>query len=141
MSLLKRSDIKEKDDYKFEDVHVPEWGGDVRVKGLMGHERDAYEQSIMSMTRSGRLLPHLTNARAKLVVAAAIDEEGKPLFTNNDIKWLSKKSALALSRCSDTAQKLAGLTNEDLEELLGNSEADQNEDSTSASLSLAGEQT
>lgn len=129
--LLGRDDILNADDFKYEDVEVPEWGGTVRVKALTGTERDAYEESIMRRQKDGQYIPNLANARAKLVVAAMVDEEGKNLFTLNDVLKLGTKSSVALQRVFSKAQELAGLSADDLDELVGNSDTVQSEGSTS----------
>lgn len=48
-----------------------------------------------------------------------------------DVKALGRKSALALNRVFEVAQRINGLTEEDMEELAGNLENGQSEDSTS----------
>lgn len=128
--VLSKSDIQKADDHKVEPVEVPEWGGTVLVRTLNGTERDQYEQSIMA-TRKGRVVPNLANARAKLCVLACVDEAGEPLFTPTDVKWLATKSAQALERVFEAARRLAGLSSDDMEELLGNSESDPSDGSTS----------
>lgn len=131
--LLNRQEILDVEDFQYEDVPVPEWHGVVRVKGLTGTERDDYEGSVMQMTKKGRPKVDLANARAKLVQRAVIDEEGNLVFTDNDVARLGKKSALALSRVYEKAAELSGLSDDDLEELVGNSNAVQNDSSTSDS--------
>lgn len=127
MTILNKEQILSADDAKRDSVEVPEWGGEVLVKGLSGKERDDYEASIMQQDKKGNLSMRLANARAKLVVAAAISEDGSRLFSNEDVAALGAKSAKALSRVYNTAAELSGLKDEDLEELVGNSEADQGE--------------
>ncbi len=129
MALLTRDQILKAQDLPSEDVPVPEWGGTVRVRALTGAERDAFEQSIVEQRgRSTRM--NLQNLRAKLVALTVVDEEGNRIFSDSDAKLLGKKSALALNRVFEVAQKLSGLTSEDVEELTKNSESDQSEDST-----------
>ena len=59
----------------------------------------------------------MRDLRAKLCSQTICDEDGKKLFTPADVKELSEKSALALQRVFEVAQRLSGLTEEDLEEL------------------------
>lgn len=118
-------------DIKFAVVPVPEWGGKVRVKGLSGSERDAYEQSIMILRKGGNYVPNLENARAKLVVRCVVDKDGKKLFSEANIVALGAKNAAALQRVFQKARELSGLTEDDMEELVGNSETDPSEGSTS----------
>jgi hypothetical protein len=58
-----------------------------------------------------------------------VDEEGNRLFSDADVKLLGQKSAAALDKLFEVAQKLSGLKDEDVEELAKNSEDDLSEDS------------
>ena len=128
--LLSREQILGAVDLSFEDVAVPEWGGTVRVGMLMGAERDAFEQGLV--TRQGKKVQmHLENVRARLVALCVVDGEGQRVFKEEDVKALGRKSALALNRVFEVAQRINGLTEKDMEELAGNSASGQSEDSTS----------
>jgi len=129
MALLTKDAILQAQDLPTESVHVPEWSGDVLVRALTGAERDAFEQSIVEQKGKSTKM-NLQNMRAKLVALTVVDEGGNRLFTDADAKLLGKKSALALNRVFEVAQKLSGLTPEDVEELAKNSEGDQSGDST-----------
>lgn len=131
MSLLGRDDIIGADDRPTEDVPVPEWGGTVRVRALSGTERDAYESSMVSQ-RGNKVEANLTNARAKLVAASLVDEEGNLLFGQADIEALGRKSGAALDRVWDAARRLSGLKDSDVEELTEAFEPAPAESSTSA---------
>lgn len=136
LKVLSRADILNAEDTRIEDVPVPEWGGVVRVRGLKGVERDAYEASIMTHNdETGQFIPTLENARAKLVVRSAVDADGKPLFKENDLFDLGNKSAAALQRVWAKARELSGLSEEDVKKLVKNSKAAQSEDSSSDSPS------
>lgn len=123
--FLGRADVLNSNDAQAEDVYVPEWGGWLKIKGLNGTERDEYEAEIVTMNRKGGMEYRPENARAKLVSITAIDEKGQLLFTERDVFDLGKKSASALQRAFKLAQKLAGLSDEEMEELLGNSKTAQ----------------
>jgi primosomal protein N'' len=131
MALLTRDAILQAQDLPTEQVHVPEWGGDVLVRALTGAERDRFEQSIVEQRgKSTRM--NLQNIRAKLVALTVVDEQGNRIFKDEDVKWLGNKSAAALDRIFEVAQRLSGLRDEDVEELAKNSESDLSDDSTSA---------
>lgn len=124
MKYLSREDILGASDLQYEDVEVPEWGGTVRLRGLTGSERDEFEAGIVR--RRGRdVEANLQNIRAKLVSLAAVDEDGKRLFSEADVAALGRKSARALDRLFSVAQRLSGLTDNDVEELAKNSENGQ----------------
>jgi len=105
-------------------LDVPELGGTVYVRGISSGERDGYEQSVMQL-RGDKLVPKLSNARAKLIVLALSDEEGARLFSDADVTKLGEMPAKASQRIFDKARELAGLSEEDVSELEGNSGADQ----------------
>ena len=127
--LLTRDAILQADDLPTEDVEVPEWGGTVRVRGLTGAERDAFEASIVEQ-RGKKTHFNMVNLRARLVALSVVDEDGKRVFSDSDVKALGHKSAVALQRVFKAAQRLSGLTAEDVEELAKNLESDQSDDST-----------
>jgi hypothetical protein len=115
--LLSREEILGADDRKTEDVAVPEWGGSVRVRSMSGKERDAYEAGIVQMRGDGSRKVTLENVRARLVSLTVVGEDGERLFSESDIGKLGEKSAAALERVFDSARKLSGLSDEDVEEL------------------------
>jgi hypothetical protein len=132
MALLSKNEIFAADDRKTEDVSVPEWGGTVRLRGLNGTERDAYEASMEKQV-GGKSVRDVRNFRARLVALSAINEDGTALFEQNEVAALAKRSSAALSRLFDVACKLSGITDGDVEALEGNSEPAPSGPSTSAS--------
>lgn len=128
---LSRDDILKADDLETQELEVPEWGGTVLVRALSGKERDAYEASLVQF-RGNERLPQLANMRAKLVVRCIVDDQGQRLFTDQDANALGQKSAHALNRVFEVAAELSGLSEEDIEELAGNSDADPSGASTSS---------
>jgi len=119
VAFLTRSDILEADDTRYETVACPEWGGDVRLRSISGAKRDAYESSLME-ERGGSRKMNLRNARAKLIILTAVDEDGRPLFTADDLRALGAKNAAPLDRLFDAARKLAGMSDDDVEKMTEN---------------------
>lgn len=114
--LLSRDAILGASDIKSEEVHVPEWGGTVRVRGLTAAQRDAFEAA--SVTGNGKRRDvNLANIRARLVALSVVDEKDQPIFNPGDVKALGEKSAGALDRVFSVASRLSGLSDEDVEEL------------------------
>ena len=132
-NFLGKDDILAASDVTFEEIEVPEWGGWVRVKALSGAERDWFEASVSGEERKGKKVRmNLRNVRARLVSMCLVDERGKRLFTPNDIEALGHKSAAALDRVFDAAMRLAGMRQEDIDELTENFPDGPNDDSTSS---------
>lgn len=129
MGLLSKDAILAANDARFEDVPVPEWGGSVRIKSMTAQERDAWEISSMP-DMSGmdprdkdllnKMKDRLDNVRARLVAFTAVDEAGSLMFSEEDVVALGKKSAAAIQRCYDVAQRLNGLGEKQVEALAKN---------------------
>jgi hypothetical protein len=121
MSILSRDDILRAADLPTEEVHVPEWGGSVLVRGMTGAERDAFESSVVELKAGNKATSvNMQNIRAKLVALTVVDEKGERLFSQADVELLGNKSAAALQRIFEAAQRLSGLTQADVEELAKN---------------------
>ena len=128
--FLSKEEIWGVQDTQIEEIWIEEWNSYVRVKSLSAAERDAYENSLLQ-GKGAKKEFNFANARAKLAARAVVDENGKRMFTDQEIQRLSQKSASALTKIWDKARELAGMTDEDVEELLGNSGQDQSDDSYS----------
>jgi hypothetical protein len=135
MALLSHDDILAVDDRPVEKLPVPEWGGEVMVRGLDGTGRDEYFASMTVIRGTGpnaRPVMDTANATAKLVARCIVDEAGEPMFTQQEVAVLGQKSGVALDRVFALAQQMSGLSDEDMAELGKGSTATQNGDSTSA---------
>jgi len=130
MALLSRQQIQDVEDKGFEDVPVPEWGGEVRLKRMTAHERERFELGAMKGKGKSSEV-NLKNFRERLLIATAIDEHGGKLFGREDVIWLSGKSAVAMGRVYDKAMEMNGLSKKDEEELTGNSLDDEDDESSS----------
>lgn len=130
---LSRADIESANDIRTEIVSVPEWGGDVAVRQLTGAERDAFEQGLVRTGPDGKREADLANMSAKLVAACLVDgTTGDRLFSDSDIDRLANKSATALRRVFEAAQRLNGMGAGAVEAVEKNSPAAPSGSSTSA---------
>lgn len=134
--ILTRDDILGINDIQIELVSTPEWKGNNYVRGMTGHERDKFESSIIEMKGKSQIL-HLNDIRAKLASQTICDEKGNKLFTEADIKALSGKSAAALQRIFEVAQRLSGIGNDDIKELTEGFEENPFGDSASDSPDIS----
>lgn len=130
MALLSKDAIWQAEDLTYEDVNVPEWGGQIRIRALSGAERDAFEAKSVITKGNDRQI-NTKNLRARLIAATAINEDGSPMFEPSDVLHLGQKSAKALERLFDVARKLSGMTAKDVDELTENLDEAQSEDSIS----------
>ena len=129
MALLNREAILAANDLPTKDVSVPQWGGTVRVRSLTGAERDQFEMDMIAARRDGQVAP--SNVRARYAAMCIVGEDGQNLFTATDIEALGRKSAAALDRVYQEILSFNALTDDDVDELVGNSAAGPNEGSTS----------
>ena len=113
--MLTREQILQADDLRSVDVDVPEWGGTIRVRVATGRERAKFQQ-IVGNAKDG--MP--ANFMERFVATCAVDEKGQPLFTGgDDVKELSEKSAVALTKVFNAAAELNGMTDGSVEEIAG----------------------
>ena len=107
MTLLSKSAILAAVDLKTEDVHVPAWGGTVRIRTMTGQERDEFRASIAAS--EGESGVPIGKFSAALLVAACVDESGARLFTASDMAALQAKAAASLDAPAAVAMRLNGL--------------------------------
>lgn len=135
LPIASRADL-DRIELRTEFVDVPEWGLRVRIRELMGSDRDAYEASIVGTRISGKKNAprelNLLNARARLVARALVDEKGNRLYQDNEAGLLGRKPAAGLERIYDAVRKLSGITDADEKEL---EEAAENFTQTEANVS------
>lgn len=113
---LTSDQILNADDLVREKVVVPEWGLTAWIQTLTGTERDRFEAGMLIDRKAGKL--NLQNLRARLVVLCLVDENGKTIFQASDAEALGKKSASALQRLFNVAQRLSGFSETDAGDLL-----------------------
>ncbi len=119
VKILSAEDIENAEDINRELVHVPEWGGSVWVYGLNGLERDAFEETMI-VGKGKNQKRNLANIRARLCARCIRDENGKRMFKKERVEKLGQKSAKALDRVFSVAQRLCGMSKEDVDDLVGN---------------------
>ena len=131
-------------DVQYETVEVPEWRearGDppvLRVRGLTGTERDQWEGEMVKELPGGRGRTRMdySNVRARMVARSVVDDSDQRVFNDRQIQALGQMSASALERIFQVCQRLSRLTDEDIENLTGESKGAQNGASGLTSQSL-----
>ena len=99
-----------------EEVSVPELGGTVIVQGMSAAQRDAFEASLM-VGRGRRRDINTANLRAKLIAFCVVDEAGLRVFSDEDVTALGEVRVDVVNRIFAVAQRLSGVSEEDIEEL------------------------
>lgn len=88
----------------------------ITLQGMTGRERDAWEAAlIVGKGRHRRV--STTNIRARLVAASAVEEDGSRAMEDADAEWLGELRVDVLTRLFTVAQKLSGVSDEDVDEL------------------------
>lgn len=105
-----------------ERVDLPELGGHVCVRGMSGVERDAWERSLV-VGKGKRRDFDLANVRARLAVRCLCDEQGTRLFTDDDATVLGEMRVDALNKIFEVAQRLSGVSDQDVDDLGKSSES------------------
>lgn len=122
MSILKKDDLWQiSTDLPAEEVEIHDSNGNVagtiRMRGLTGTELTSYQESLTIRLSSGQTKPNTRYAMAKLIVLSAINEDGSPYFDKSDTQKLDSAPARLLMPLFESAQRLAGLTDEDFKEM------------------------
>ena len=107
MAILSKAAILSADDQRYDVVSCPEWGGDVRVRGLT-----AYEQSFISKLVADDKRNEIT---LKVVQFGCVDENGNRMFDTEDLKVLATKSYAVIERLGKRIYALTGFG--DLDEI------------------------
>jgi hypothetical protein len=116
MALLTRADLLAAVALPRETVRVPELGGEVLIQGMSGTQRDAWEASLVE-GRGKRRKMNTANIRAKLVAQCCVDGSGVRLFTDADMDILGETRVDVLNRLFNVAQRLSGVSDDDVDEL------------------------
>ncbi len=113
--LLDREAILGAKDTHSEVVHVEEWGGHVCIRAMTGAERDDFRAAI-----EGAETSLVGKFEAPLLALTLVDEEGKRLFTIDDVEALRAKSATVLDRLAQIALRVNGMSDGAQEEAAKN---------------------
>jgi len=137
-NLLNKEALLSKEELQIEKVEFDN-GDYVYVRQMTGHERDAFEQSLLKKVRDGKGNITYEQAtedfRAKLAVITLCDDKGVSLLEPKDYMTLSKNmSAKRLETIINKAQELNKISEEDKEGLVKNLEVGLADNSSSNSV-------
>ena len=116
--FLTKEQIVNVNDLETKEFYVKEWKASVRIRTLTSRERDDFEASLFS--KGDLKKPTMSNFRAKLVSMVLVDGEGKTMFNPQEAEQLGRKSASALDAIFTEAQKMSGITKQDVEDMTKN---------------------
>ena len=104
--ILNREDILNAKDLALERLEMPEWGGDVFIRGIRADEHEDME----SLYREDGTVTECI--RVAYISKCTVDEKGKRLFTEEDIAGLRMKSSIPVRRLFDAIAKRCGFSQE-----------------------------
>ena len=136
MALVTKKQISDAVDRKWEDVPVPEWGGEVRLMALSAADRGYIEAgSVVANGQNPQLkVESLKVYREQLVGMSMVDENFERVYTNKEIAAgeLGGKSGEIIERLAAKVQELSGMGRYAVKEAEGNSDAAPSDSSASA---------
>lgn len=108
MAYLTKNAILDTDDFLYATVPCPEWGGDVRVRGLTAAEQ---------ATIIRRLNDKKTDDLAVIVtIMGCVDANGERIFDNSDKDTLKARSYAVLDRVARKILELSGSSETEIED-------------------------
>lgn len=116
MNLISRETLLGALECPEETVDIPALGGAVKVRGLSGVDLDSYHQAI-TVGKGNKRDVNMKNLRTKLVVRCVVDGNGRRLLTDDDADALSQIRGDVIGKLFTVAQKLSGLSDEEIDEL------------------------
>ena len=101
-NYLTANAILQAEDFVYDEVDCPEWGGIVRIRSLSGAQRITLKKAIDAGN---------DNIDEMLCVMAIVDGDGNRIFDQKQIAELSKKNTKAISRVAIRVLEISGMRN------------------------------
>ena len=141
-NVLTKEDILSAVDIEVIYLEIPEWNGGVWLRSFNGRDRDKFEEYISNKnnkpgSKKGKNQNiDIKGIKALAVVRSVVDAEvdGQFIFTEAEIPDINQKSAKAIGRIFDKFCEMNGLGEDDVDDLVGNSESETSDTSGSSSL-------
>ena len=116
--MLTREQILNKVDIEIKEIPVPEWGGSVYIRQLSRGEQDTYLKRQYGDTRLRQdnraknqeiSAVNIYGHDAFICVCGICNEDGTPLFKQNDVEDLKKKNGAVIGRIAVEIVKFSGM--------------------------------
>lgn len=128
-TIIRLDDVAAASDLSQEWVAIPEWaplgadeseraGYGVYVRTLSGKERATWQQ-VSILGTGNKTAINFQQTTVKLVIMAAIDDQGRRVFSDAHSGMLLGKNSAVLERIADVAMRLSGITEEEVESVTG----------------------
>lgn len=119
MSTLTKQQILAAQDRQTRELHVPAWGGIVRLRSLTAAEWEGFAQLCRDRTAKGPGFD-IRGIRARLLILSVVDDAGQLVFGPEDLPELERKSSGILELLWNECRDLNALSDEAIEEIRGN---------------------
>ncbi len=100
MAFLNKTAILSADDFKYATVACPEWGGDIRVRGLTAAEQATIARKVNDKKTE--------DIAVVVTIMGCVDENGERIFDNGDKDALKVRSYAVLDRIAKKILELSG---------------------------------
>jgi hypothetical protein len=100
------------------EVEVPEWGGTILLRSMTGEQRNNYEYWAHQQSQAES--PDYRGIRERLIICCAVDDDGSPLFGDEDLAALASKNSEVIDRLHDKCQEICGMDSNALEDAAKN---------------------
>lgn len=111
MAILTKKEILEAKDMALKEIEVPEWGGSVLIGPMTLGDRLKFEEKHADEKGAFKDLRDYDFIK-DLICMSVKDENGEPLFNDEDFDFLNKKSSKAIQRLLYPALTASYMTKE-----------------------------
>jgi len=133
--MLTREQLLGKTKRRYCTVTLPE-GEEVRLQSLSEGEKSNYDSSMLNVKSGGIFRDRLRDAERRLVVLTVVGDDDRPLLSLSDVEALAAVDGRIISLLFNAATKHCGISKDDIEAAVKNSEGISVEDLPSDSLSV-----
>ena len=107
---------------RYKTIEIPELELTFRIQSLTEREKSEYETALLTKTGRSVSRERLTDASRRLMVLCLVDDNGDRLLEPADVGTLSQLDAIVASKIYDECQSHCGFGDDDIEEIVKNSE-------------------
>ena len=122
MTLTTRGELLGLTKRRYKTIEIPELELTFRIHSLTAREKSEYETALLTKTGRSVSRERLTDASRRLMVLCLVDDNGDRLLEPADVGTLSQLDAIVASKIYDECQSHCGFGDDDIEEIVKNSE-------------------
>ncbi len=108
---------------RFKTIDIPELDLTFRIQSLTEREKSEYETALLTKTGRGVSRERLTDAARRLMVLCLVDDDNNRLLEAGDVSALSQLDAIVAAKIYNECQTHCGFGEEDIEQIVKNSES------------------